>query len=260
MTVGVFDSGLGGLSVLKHLKQQLGHESFLYVADSAHAPYGDKTESFIRQRCEEISGFLIEQGVSAIVVACNTATAAAVDIIRQKHDVPVVAIEPALKPASQITRTGKIGVLATASTLNSQQYQRLVKNYTSNLDCFEQAAHGLVEQVEAGLLDDEKTNRLLQQYLQPMLEQGVDSIVLGCTHYPFLLSAIKAITGQSVEVIDTGYAVAEQLKNVLKQTQRLQTTQTLPEHHFYSSGNTLHAQDMIKKLLDLNVTVNPLSV
>ncbi|MDH5393837.1 MAG: glutamate racemase [Gammaproteobacteria bacterium] len=259
MTVGVFDSGIGGLSVLKHLKKQLPDEHFIYVADSYNAPYGNKSEAFIKQRCLGICRFLLEQQVSVIVVACNTATAAAVKTIRESIDIPVVAIEPALKPASLKTRTGKVGVLATASTLQSQQYLKLVSRYADNVSCFEQAAHGLVEQVEAGRLDDEETYRLLRQYMQPMLQQGVDSIVLGCTHYPFLLNAIQNIAGESVAIIDTGSAVAEQLKRILSQLDKpLQNS--AQEHVYYSSGDIMHAQKMIELLVGQRVKVKALAV
>lgn len=260
MSIGVFDSGLGGLSVLKHLKQQLDHESFVYVADSANAPYGNKLESFIYQRCLNISGFLVEKEVSLIVIACNTATAVAVERLRDVINIPIVAIEPALKPASFKTQSGKIGVLATASTLNSQPYNKLVTNFANKIVCFEQAAHGLVEQVEAGWLDGEETESLLNRYLQPMLQEGVDSIVLGCTHYPFLLPAISKITGSDIEIIDTGVAVAEQVKRVLKQNMGdkplLKSAKRVSDQYF-SSGDIKHTQKMIKQLLGMSVEVEP---
>lgn len=260
MTIGVFDSGLGGLSVLRHLKQQLKDETFFYVADSANAPYGDKTESFIQQRCLSISDFLSAHQVSAIVIACNTATAAAVEMVRQRLDIPVIAIEPALKPASLITKTGKIGVLATASTLQSKQYKNLLNKFTDGMCCYEQAAHGLVEQVEAGLLDNTKTQKLLLKYLQPMLNEGVDSIVLGCTHYPFLIPAIKQIVGNDVAVIDTGAAIAEQLKTVLAEGNVQSSVINMQQDRYFSSANRSHAQEMVAMLLGLHVEVEKLSV
>ncbi|MCK4708949.1 MAG: glutamate racemase [Gammaproteobacteria bacterium] len=259
MVIGVFDSGLGGLSVLKHLKYQLCDHSFIYVADSANAPYGNKSESFILQRCSLISEFLLENRVSLIVIACNTATAVAANNLRLNMGIPVVAIEPALKPASFKTRTGRVGVLATASTLKSSQYNKLLSDYADNIVVYEQAADGLVEQVEAGLLDDEETDRLLNQYLQPMIEKGVDSIVLGCTHYPFLLPAIKNIVGTDIEVIDTGVAVTEQVKRVLS---LYAGTEKISEQsdQFFSSGDTEHTQKMIKQLLGMQVEVKALPV
>ncbi|MDH5425269.1 MAG: glutamate racemase [Gammaproteobacteria bacterium] len=260
MTIGVFDSGVGGLSVLKHLKQQLNNESFIYVADSANAPYGDKTEAFIQQRCLRISEFLSEQQVSAIVVACNTATAAAVKQIREALDIPVVAIEPALKPASLLTKTGKIGVLATMSTLQSKHYNDLLAQYTENVECYEQAAHGLVEQVEAGLLQDTRTLQLLQQYLQPMIKQGVDCIVLGCTHYPFLMNPIEGVVGKNVTVIETGAAIAERLKKILADTAGYTPSRGQSRDRYFSSSDTQHAKNMIALLMGLDVEVEMLPV
>lgn len=263
MAVGVFDSGVGGLSVLQHLKKQLPDEFFVYVADSQHAPYGNKSEQFIKQRCLDICQFLLDQQVSVIVVACNTATAAAVKTIRDNVSIPVVAIEPALKPASLKTKSGKVGVLATASTLQSQQYNSLVSRFAENISCYEQAAHGLVELIEAGHLDDMQTEALLQQYLQPMLQQGVDSIVLGCTHYPFLLNTIQRIVGSGVNIIDTGSAVAGQLKRVLSELNQKNintTLNSLREHVFYSSGDIQHARQMISLLMEQELEVKALAV
>lgn len=260
MTIGVFDSGLGGLSVLRHLKQQLKHESFLYVADSANAPYGDKDEAYIQQRCLQISDFIFSHQVSAIVVACNTATAAAVEMIRDRLVIPVVAIEPGLKPACLTTASGNIGVLATASTLQSSAYKKLLKKHVTNVNCYEQAADGLVEQVEAGLLDDIQTRELLQEYLQPMLSNGVDTIVLGCTHYPFLLPVIEGIVGNDVNIIDTGAAVAEQLKSVLNKKTNSCAAIKVQRDRYFSSANTQHSEEMISRLLGITVKVEALKI
>lgn len=260
MAIGVFDSGLGGLSVLSHLKKHLRHESFIYVADSANAPYGDKSEDFIQQRCLSISKFLSKNKITAIVVACNTATAAAVELIRDNLDIPVVAIEPALKPASFQTKTGKVGVLATASTLNSSQYKNLLNKFSNHVDYYEQAAHGLVEQVESGQLNNLKTQALLEQYLNPMLKTGIDCVVLGCTHYPFLLPAIKKIVGENVCVIDTGAAIAEQLSNVLNDIQ-VSTLSTSKQHdRYFSSADINNTKEMIEVLLGLEVEVEKLPI
>lgn len=258
MTIGVFDSGLGGLSVLRHLKQQLKQESFLYVADSANAPYGDKDDHYIQQRCLQISDFIFSHQVSAIVVACNTATAAAVEMIRERLDVPVVAIEPGLKPACLATSSGKIGVLATASTLQSSAYKKLLKRYLTDVCCYEQAADGLVEQVESGLLDTVDTRELLQKYLQPMLNNGVDTVVLGCTHYPFLMPLIKDVVGNNVKIIDTGAAVAEQLKNVLNKQTNSCAENEPPIDRYFSSANKQYSEQMIARLLGTAVKVEAL--
>ncbi len=260
MAIGVFDSGLGGLSILRHLKKQLTHESFIYVADSANAPYGDKSELFIQQRCLSIADFLSCHHITALVVACNTATAAAVELIRNRLDIPVVAIEPALKPASIMTKSGKIGVLATASTLQSTQYQSLLDKYTTDIVCFEQAAHGLVEKVEAGQLNHAATEELLRQYLNPMMNEGVDCIVLGCTHYPFLLPVIRNIVGNDIEIIDTGVAVAEQLNSVISEDTSFCSAANEAQDKYFSSANKEHAKEMINMLLGLNVEVESLPI
>lgn len=248
MKIGVFDSGLGGLSVLQHLTVTLPAADFIYIADSANAPYGTKQDDFIADRSLQISQYLLQQEVSAIVIACNTATAAAVQHIREQCPVPVVAIEPALKPASLQSQTGRIGVLATASTLNSTRYQQLARQFTRQVTCYQQAANGLVEQVEAGALDSRETIRLLENYLQPMLENDVDQLVLGCTHYPFLLPAIRAITGDVVTIIDTGKAVSEQLARVL-QEQGINSTEQTCDHVYLTSGDPLQAKTVAGKLL-----------
>jgi len=257
--IGVFDSGLGGLSVLQHLRSALPRASFFYIADSVNAPYGDKSDSFIAERSLAISNFLLAQQVSAIVVACNTATAAAVQLIRQQSPVPVVAIEPALKPAAKLSQSKKIGVLATESTLKSEKYQSLMSRVADNIVFYQQAAHGLVEQVEAGVIDEAATRQLLNQYLQPMLAQGVDTIVLGCTHYPFLMPMIRQLVGEDLNIIDTGRAVSEQLLRVLAEDNQLPDYSTR-QHRFFSSGDVQHAENMIARLLGENVSVEKLSV
>lgn len=257
--IGVFDSGVGGLSVLQHIRQVLPAENFIYVADSQYAPYGNKSSDFIRERSLAISRFLCQQSVKAIVVACNTATAASVDVLRQTFDCPVVAMEPALKPAVLRSRNGRVGILATESTLASQQYQRLVERYGGGVECIAQPATGLVECVENGLLEAEHTRQLLHSYLQPMLEKHIDSLVLGCTHYPFLMPMIQSIVGPGVDVIDTGRAVAEQLKRVLAVNDLLSPdgsdALTLSDGTFYSSSDPAHTRRLIAQLLGMEVEV-----
>jgi len=259
MKIGVFDSGLGGLSVLQHLQTALPEASFLYIADSVNAPYGDKTNDFIAERSLAISQFLLAQQVSAIVVACNTATAAAVQLLRNQSPVPVVAIEPALKPAASRSLRKKIGVLATESTLRSEKYQLLMSRVADTVSCYQQAAHGLAEQVEAGAIEDAATRELLNQYLQPMLEHGIDTLVLGCTHYPFLIPVIRQLVGNEITIVDTGRAVSEQLVRVLADTKQ-SAMHEKPQHHFFSSGDVQHAGRMIALLLGEQVNVASLEV
>lgn len=209
------DSGVGGLSVLAHCQVLLPEAAFLYLADSRYAPYGPKPDALIIDRCLQIADFLIAQGAGAIVVACNTATAAAIKTMRAKYELPIIGMEPALKPAVAATRNQKIGVLATTGTLQSAKFAALLDNYAQDVSVTTQACEGLVECVEQGALDSSDTMALLQRYCEPLMAEGVDTIVLGCTHYPFLKHAIQSIVGDAVSLIETGAAVAKQLQRQL---------------------------------------------
>jgi len=179
--IGVFDSGVGGISVLKHIRAAMPSEHLLYVADSKFAPYGSKTPEFIRERADAIARFLIAKGAKALVVACNTATAAAAEYLRGQYAIPIIAMEPAVKPAAQATKTGVIGVLATSGTLQSAQFAALLEHYGQQVQVVTQACHGLVECIEHGDLTGAETQALLSRYVQPLLEAHADTIVLGCT-------------------------------------------------------------------------------
>ena len=216
--IAVLDSGIGGLSVLKHIQALLPYENLVYFADSKHAPYGNKTPKQIEQRVLAAAKFLLTHGAKAIVIACNTATAAAADSLRDKYaflDIPIIGMEPAVKPAAEASHNGIIGVLATSGTLKSAQFAALLESYGRNVQVVTQACVGLVEQIELGELDSAKTLALIAQYTQPLLDEHADTIVLGCTHYPLVKSAIQRIVGQHIHLIDTGAAVAKQLQNKL---------------------------------------------
>ena len=217
--IGVFDSGLGGLSVLKEIHQLLPHENLIYVGDSVHAPYGDKSSNYVRERSQKITDFLLNQGTKAIVIACNTATAESADLLRANIDVPVIGLEPAIKPATQLSKNGVIAVLAIQRTINSERLLGLTERYAQDKKVLAQACPGLVEQVEAYQLSSDKTVSLLERYIHPLLDQGVDALILGCTHYPFLLPAIRNIVGNDIEILETGKPVALQLQRILKQHQ-----------------------------------------
>jgi glutamate racemase len=215
--VGVFDSGVGGISVLREIRGLLPALDLTYAADSAHCPYGTKSDTEIRARACATARFLIEQrGARAVVVACNTATAAAIDSLRETFaDVPIVGMEPAVKPAAAATRSGVVGVLATGATLGGERFAGLAARFSDGIELLTQACPGLVEQVESGALDAPATLALLRGYVEPLLARGADVLVLGCTHYPFLRPALAGIVGPEVAVIDTGAAVARQLARVL---------------------------------------------
>ncbi|GAC1386188.1 MAG: glutamate racemase [Herpetosiphon sp.] len=215
--IGVFDSGVGGVSVLHELRRILPGEDIDYVADSGHCPYGSRSADFIRARALHITQFLIARGAKAIVVACNTATAAAVPALRAACSIPIIGMEPGVKPAATITRSGIVGVLATTNTSRSERLAHLIERYAGGVKVLTQPCPGLPEQVEAGDLYGPETHRLLRQYTDPLIAQGADVLVLGCTHYPFLRPTLEALLGPAVTIIDTGPAVARQTQRILTQ-------------------------------------------
>ncbi|MBF7730592.1 glutamate racemase [Pseudomonas sp. N040] len=234
--VGVFDSGVGGLSVLREIRRILPHERLLYVADSGHVPYGEKTPEFIRQRSQQIAGFLLGQGAKALVLACNTATAAAVASLRESYPrLPIVGMEPAVKPAAAATRSGVVGVLATTGTLQSAKFAALLDRFASDVRVITQPCPGLVECVEAGELESPATRALLQALVAPLLAEGCDTLILGCTHYPFIKPLLRQLVPASVTLIDTGEAVARQLQRVLAERDLL-AERTTAADAFWSSG------------------------
>jgi glutamate racemase len=221
--VGIFDSGVGGLSVLRHIRAQLPHEHLLYFADSAFAPYGDKSERVIAERVLMVGGFLVERGAKALVVACNTATVAAIAPLRERYpDMPIVGVEPGLKPSAAATRNGKVGVLATEATLAGEKFLLLRDQISASTkaEFLLQPCNGLADQIELGQLDSGDTTAMLARYIVPLLDRGVDTLVLGCTHYPLVQASIEQViaraTGREVTLIDTGDAVARQLGRLLQ--------------------------------------------
>lgn len=220
--VGIFDSGVGGLSVLRHIRSLLPNEHLLYFADSGFAPYGDKPEQVVAERSLAIARFLVAHGAKALVVACNTATVAAIRLLREHYpDMPIVGVEPGLKPAAAVSRNGKVGVLATDGTLCGEKFRLLMEQVSasSGAEFLLRGCTGLADQIELGELGSEATISLLERYVAPLLDQGADTLVLGCTHYPFVQSAIEDIVrrhaGREVALIDTGDAVARQLERLL---------------------------------------------
>lgn len=213
--IGVFDSGVGGLSVLREIRQLLPGETLLYVADSGHVPYGDKSPDEIRARSRSIARFLVGQGAKALVVACNTATAAAVAELREIYHLPIIGMEPAVKPAAEATRSGVVGVLATTGTLQSARFAALLDRFAGSVRVVTQPCPGLVECIEQGELDSERVRALLQRFTEPLLTAGCDTLILGCTHYPFVRATLQAMLPAEVTLIDTGAAVARQLQQRL---------------------------------------------
>jgi glutamate racemase len=213
--IGLFDSGIGGTSIWKEVNSLLPNENTIYLADSKNAPYGKKSKEEIIDLCFKNVDFLLDKGCKLIVVACNTATTNAIKEMREKYDIPFIGIEPAIKPAANLSETQTIGILATKGTLNSELFNRQVENY-SNVEIIEQVGYGLVELIESGKIETEEMRNLLKIYLRPMISKNMDYLVLGCSHYPYLIPEIKKIIPPTVKVIDSGLAVAKQTKAILE--------------------------------------------
>lgn len=227
--IGVFDSGLGGLTVLAALRKHLPSERFLYFADTRFLPYGDRSEEFLRERGVVIAQRLQAAGCKAIVIACNTATAHAAEAIRAHCSLPIVALEPAVKPAAALSKKGIVGVLATTRTLGSLRFERLVQGHASHIQVIPQACPDLADAIESDGPDSERVNALLDLYIEPLALAGVDVVVLGCTHYPWVKSGIERRLPLGVPVVDTGEAVARQLERLLHQS-GLQTNSFVETH------------------------------
>ena len=239
--LGVLDSGVGGLSVVRHLRIDLPNEDLLYFADQAHIPYGPRPSGEVRAFTAGITRFLLDHGAKLIVVACNSATAAALDYLRETFPaVPFVGMEPAVKPAAANTRSGKVGVLATPGTFNSQRYASLMARYAEGIQVYEDPCLGLVQLIESGALAAAETRALLQGVVEPMLDAGVDTLVLGCTHYPFVKPLLREIAGDAVAIIDPAPAVARQTRYVLQQHQLATPTGQEGTLRCYTSGEAVH--------------------
>lgn len=255
--IGVFDSGVGGLSVLRHIREVLPNERLIYVADSGHVPYGDKSREYIEARALIISRFLQQQGADAIVIACNTASAAAAATLRSTFNMPIVAMEPAVKPALAASRNGIVGVLATTGTLASARFAALLERYAGEGEIITQGCIGLVEQVEKGELNSAQTRTLIEQYTAPLLAQGADTLILGCTHYPFLAELIADVVGSNIALVETGAAVARQLHRRL-QTELPDRLSGTASAEFFTSGDAVKASRITSLLWGDVVTVQRL--
>lgn len=250
--IGIFDSGSGGLSVLKEIVKLLPWEKYVYFADNAFCPYGEKSPEFIQQRSMEITDFLLGKGADIIVVACNTATAAAISTLREKYPVKFIGMEPAIKPAALSSETGVVGVLATAGTLKGSKYLTTKGLYEDNVTIVERVGKGFVELVERGILDGPEAEATVRESLQPLLEAGSDRIVLGCTHYPFLAGVIGKLAGPGVKVIDPAPHVARHLYEVMEEEGllRKKSRRRKPAVELYASGDDTSARRMLKMVLD----------
>ncbi|KVM69074.1 glutamate racemase [Burkholderia ubonensis] len=259
--VGVFDSGLGGLSVLRAVRAQLPDESFVYVADSRNAPYGPRDEAFITERTLAIGEWLAREGAKALVVACNTATAQSIAAIRERLAIPLVGVEPGIKPAAALSASGIAGVLATQSTLASARFQALLDRYGAGRRFICQPGHGLVEAVERGDTHSPALRALLDGYLQPMLDAGADTLVLGCTHYPFFTETIRDLVGDRLTIVDTSDAIARQLARVLDERglRAPAGTRAAPPR-FCSTSDGRQLRELASTLLGLDAPVESVAI
>lgn len=234
-SIGFFDSGVGGTSIWSEVHKLLPNESTIYLADSINAPYGTRTSDEILQLCVKNTELLLEQNAKLIVVACNTATTNAIAYLRTNYSVPFVGIEPAIKPAALRSNSKTVGVLATKGTLTSSLFHSTAKNHAEGIKVIEQEGTGLVPLIEAGRVHDPETKKLLRKILKPMLEQHIDYLVLGCSHYPYLIPVLKEILPANINIIDSGEAVARQTKSVLMKLGLLNTDSETVEHQFYTN-------------------------
>ena len=243
--IGIFDSGVGGTSVFKEIKSLLPHEHTIYLADSINAPYGNKSKQEIIDLSIKNTEFLIAQKCKLIVVACNTATTNAIKTLRDCYDIPFIGIEPAIKPAALATETKAIGILATKGTLSSELFHRTTDLYSNGIKVIEQVGDGIVSLIEDGRIHSDEMKALLQIYLKPMLDANIDYLVLGCTHYPFLMPLLLEMLPNNVKIIDSGQAVARQTKMVMEQQKLLNTQTSKANNFFYTNGNVAILEEIL---------------
>lgn len=248
--IGIFDSGVGGLSVLRAIREQLPCHPLLYLADQAHVPYGPRSKEEVRAFAESITRFLLSRGARVIVVACNAASAASLYHLRETFaDMPFVGMEPAVKPAAATTHSGVVGVLATPVTFQGELYASVVERFAKNVTILQDICPGLVSQIEAGQLQSPETRAILERALVPMMEQNVDTVVMGCTHYPFVIPLIREIVGPGVDVIDPAPAIARQVGKVLEARGVRVLCGSPASAVFFTTGDPYHLRKMLPTLL-----------
>ena len=253
--IGIFDSGVGGTSIWKEIHSLLPNESSIYLADSKHAPYGNKAKEDIIAFSIKNTELLLEKGCKLIVVACNTATTNAIKTLRKNYNIPFIGIEPAIKPAALQTKTKAVGILATKGTLSSSLFYKTTNLFAEGITVIEQIGEGIVPLIEIGKIQSKEMKSLLNMYLKPMLNANIDYLVLGCTHYPYLIPLLVELLPKHVKIIDSGEAVAKQTEAILEHTKLKNTRITKPIIQFYSNSNT----EVLTKLLDNNYSVKYLN-
>ena len=253
--IGIFDSGIGGTSIWGEVQELLPHEDFIYLADSKNAPYGEKSEERILELSIKNAEFLLGLNCKLIVVACNTATTNAINYLRENYKVPFIGIEPAIKPAAINSKSKIVGVLATKGTLSSSLFHSTTKNHAAGIAVLEQRGTGLVELIEQGNLQNHELYTLLESYILPMLEKGMDYLVLGCTHYPYLIPILKKMLPENVTIIDSGQAVALQTKSILEKLDLLTNSSEWGTHQFFTNKNEKILSNILPSS-KLNLTVS----
>lgn len=253
--IGIFDSGIGGTSIFKEIHALLPIENYIYLADSKYAPYGNKSKQEIIELSIKNTEFLLSKNCKLIVVACNTATTNAISYLRSKYNVPFIGIEPAIKPAALNTETKAVGILATKGTLSSDLFHKTTDLYSNGIKVIEQIGEGIVPLIEEGKANSNEMKILLKDYLQPMIDANIDYLVLGCTHYPYLMPLLLELLPKHVKIIDSGLAVAKQTKAILDQNQLLNSTKKVSENIFYTNTNT----DVLNDILDKKFKVKYLN-
>ena len=250
--IGIFDSGVGGTSIWKEIHTLLPFENTIYLADSINAPYGPKGEERIKELCIKNTELLLNKNCKLIVVACNTATTNAINYLRANYTIPFIGIEPAIKPAALQTKTNAIGILATKGTLSSKLFHKTTNLFGNGINIIEQEGEGIVQLIETGKLYSDEMKGLLNIYLEPMIEANVDHLVLGCTHYPYLMPILLEILPKHVKIIDSGEAVAKQTKALLEKHQLLNTGCTKPKNQFYTNSNPEVMHLLLDNLFDVD--------
>jgi glutamate racemase len=256
LPIGFFDSGVGGTSIWKEVIALLPKEHTIYLSDSKNAPYGEKSKEEIIALCEKNIKFLLRKNCKLIVVACNTATTNAIDFLRSNYQVPFIGIEPAIKPAALSTQTKKIAILATKGTLNSTLFEKTSSSIRKDIQIKETIGKGLVELIESGRLNSKEMTSLLSTYLKPMVANSIDSLVLGCTHYPYLIPQIRKIVGPQLQIIDSGEAVAKQTKAILNQHNLANSTENkTPQHLIYTNKETAVLEELLLNNMQPNIKI-----
>lgn len=256
--IGIFDSGVGGLSIAKQISLQLPNEQLIYVADSAYAPYGDISVELIQQRVNKIADWLVSNHCKALVIACNTATVNAIDQLRERLTIPIIGVEPAIKPAALTSITKNIGILVTQATANNQRFLALIERYKNGSSVYIQPCLGLVELIEQGQQHTVQCRKLLKSYLTPLIDNQVDTVVLGCTHYPFIGELIKEIMPEDVTLMESATPVSEQLTRQLTKFNLLSTQPSPLVDKFYTSNLSLDQHDVFNQLWGSDITIEPL--